>query len=34
VWVATATALTAGLTEAERQQIFGATAARWYRLAA
>jgi predicted TIM-barrel fold metal-dependent hydrolase len=24
----------AGLTEAERQQIFGATAARWYRLAA
>lgn len=34
VWVATATALMAGLTEAERQQIFGATAARWYRLAA
>ena len=34
VWVATATALTAGLTEAERQQIFGAAAARWYRLAA
>jgi L-fuconolactonase len=33
VWVATATALTAGLTEAERRQIFGGTAARWYRLA-
>jgi L-fuconolactonase len=34
VWVATATALTAGLTEAEREEIFGGTAARWYRLAA
>lgn len=34
VWVATATALTAGLTEVERQEIFGGTAARWYRLAA
>jgi len=33
VWVATATALTAGLTEAERRQIFGGTAAQWYRLA-
>lgn len=33
VWVATATALTAGLTEAERQEVFGGTAARWYRLA-
>lgn len=33
VWVATATALTAGLSEAERQEIFGGTAARWYRLA-
>ena len=32
VWVATATALTAGLTGAERQEIFGGTAARWYRL--
>jgi L-fuconolactonase len=33
VWVATATALTAGLTEAERQEIFGGTAARWYGIA-
>jgi L-fucono-1,5-lactonase len=32
VWVAAATALTAGLTEAERREIFGSTAARWYRL--
>lgn len=32
VWVATATALTAGLTEAERREIFGGTAARWYRI--
>lgn len=33
VWVATATALTAGLSEAERHEVFGGTAARWYRLA-
>lgn len=32
LWVSTATALTAALTEAERAEIFGGTAARWYGL--
>ena len=32
MWVSAATALTAGLTAAERAAVFGGTAARWYGL--